>query len=83
MAWAQITAEQISVSDFVIYFLIGTVLIFALSQKSRISGFLMNIFFVFTLFLGASFFFSFFINQASAFYFCFLFLLFQVFWPCK
>ncbi|KKP98790.1 hypothetical protein A2907_01595 [Candidatus Azambacteria bacterium RIFCSPLOWO2_01_FULL_37_9] len=69
MAGAQITAEQISVSDFVIYFLIGTVLIFALSQKSRISGFLMNIFFVFTLFLGASFFFSFFINQASAFYF--------------
>lgn len=69
MAEAQIATGKISALDFAIYFLIGTVLILVLSHKSKISGFLMNIFFVFTLFLGADFFLSFFMNQASAFYF--------------
>lgn len=69
MAEAQIATGKISALDFAIYFLVGTVLIFALSHKSKISGFLMNIFFVFTLFLGADFFLSFFMNQSSAFYF--------------
>lgn len=66
---AQVPLEQISLMDFLLFFLVSTVIVFLLSAKSRVSGFLMNIFFIFTLFLGTNLFLSIFVNPASAFYF--------------
>lgn len=60
---------EISIIDFLVYFLIGTAIVFIFSHRSKISNFVMFAFFVFTLFLGMNFFLSLFINQVSAFYF--------------
>lgn len=62
-------AEKISITEFFIYFLTTTILITILSRRSKISGFLMRLFFVFVLFYGADFFLSLFMNPISAFYF--------------
>lgn len=65
----QAPISEIGVSDFLIYFLIGTVVVFVFSHRSKVSNFAMFAFFVFTLFLGMNFFLSLFINPVSAFYF--------------
>lgn len=62
-------AGKINISDFFIYFLIGTVFIVILSRRSKISDFLMRLFFIFVLFYGANLFLALFINSVSAFYF--------------
>lgn len=62
-------AGQINALDFIFYFLIGTILMIVLSSKSRISGLIMNVLFIFTLFLGSNLFLSLFVNPSSAFYF--------------
>lgn len=69
LAEAQFATKQITVLDFALYFLIGTALIFVFSNRSKISGLIMNLFFIFTLFLGANFFLSLFINPSAALYF--------------
>lgn len=66
---SEIPLKQISLMDFLLFFLVSTAVVFLLSSKSKVSGFLMNIFFIFTLFLGANLFLSIFVNSASAFYF--------------
>lgn len=62
-------AERITLADFFIYFFVGTITVFVLSRRSKISDFIMRLLFVFTLFFGAELFLSFFINPVSAFYF--------------
>lgn len=62
-------AERITLTDFFIYFFVGTIIVFVLSRRSKISDFIMRLLFVFTLFFGAELFLSFFINPVSAFYF--------------
>lgn len=64
----QAPAERITFADFFIYFLAGTILIFVLSRRSKVSDFIMRLFFIFTLFLGVNLFLSFFINPVAAFY---------------
>lgn len=66
---SEVPLKQISLMDFLLFFLVSTAVVFLLSAKSKVSGFLMNIFFIFTLFLGTNLFLSLFVNLASAFYF--------------
>lgn len=61
--------EKINFTEFFIYFLTAAILIAIISRRSKISGFLMRLFFVFVLFYGVDFFLSLFINPTPAFYF--------------
>lgn len=65
----QAPSERITLADFFIYFLAGTIIIFILSRRSKVSDFIMRLLFIFTLFFGVDLFLSFFINPVSAFYF--------------
>ncbi len=65
----QAPTERIMLADFFIYFLVGTIIIFILSRRSKVSDFIMRLLFIFTLFFGVDLFLSFFINSVSAFYF--------------
>lgn len=62
-------AERITLADFFIYFFAGTIIVFILSRRSKISEFIMRLLFILTLFFGVELFLSFFINPVSAFYF--------------
>lgn len=63
------SSGQVTALDFVFYFFIGTVVMIVLSNRSKISGLLMNLFFIFTLFLGSNLFLSLFIDSSAALYF--------------
>lgn len=66
---SNVPTRQVTILDFIFYFIIGTILMAFLSSKSKIYGLLTNVFFILTLFLGANLFLSLFINSSAAFYF--------------
>lgn len=78
---AEQTIHPLTITDFAIYFLIGTILMVVFSRKSFLSFIITRIFFILLLFLGANLLFSLFINPQSAFYLAGAFVILRFVFP--